>query len=52
MGVWKAIRNGWEDFKVRMCFKVGMPLREASQNLFSIASSKDAWMVDVWDGGS
>ena len=67
MGVWKAIRNGWEDLKVRMRFKVGsrnkvkfwkdrwcgdVPLRDAFSNLFSIASSKDARVDDAWDGGS
>ena len=29
-----------------------LPLRDTFPNLFSIASSKDAWVVDVWDGGS
>ena len=29
-----------------------LQLRDAFLNLFSIASSKDAQMVDVWDGGS
>ena len=65
--VWKAIRNGWEDFKVRMRFKVGsgnrvkfwndrwcgdLPLRDAFSNFFSITSSKDVWVADAWDGGS
>ena len=67
MGVWKAIKNGWEDLKVRMRFKVGsgnrvkfwkdrwcgdVSLRDAFANLFSIASSKDARVADAWDGGS
>ena len=67
VGVWKAIKNGWEDLKVRMRFKVGsgnrvkfwkdrwcgdVPLRDAFPDLFSIASSKDARVADSWDGGS
>ena len=67
VGVWKAIKNGWEDLKVRMRFKVGsgnrvkfwkdrwcgdVSLRDAFANLFSIASSKDARVADAWDGGS
>ena len=27
-------------------------LRDAFLDLFSIASSKDAWVVDVWDSGT
>ncbi|RVW67778.1 hypothetical protein CK203_062452 [Vitis vinifera] len=38
VGVWKALRNGWEDLKIRMRFKV--------------AFSKDARVTDAWDGGS
>ena len=67
VGVWKAIRNGWEDFKVRACFRVGFgnmvkfykdrwcrdfSLRDAFPNLFSIASFKDTRVVDAWEGGS
>ena len=29
-----------------------VPLRDVFPNIFFIASSKDAWVVDVWDGGS
>ena len=29
-----------------------MPLKEAFPDLFSIASSKDTWVVDIWDSGS
>ncbi|RVW63334.1 hypothetical protein CK203_058258 [Vitis vinifera] len=43
VGVWKAIRNGWEDLKVRMHFKVGSGNR---------ASSKDVRVADDWDGDS
>ena len=67
VGVWKAIRNDWEDLKVRMRFKVGsgnrvkfwkdrwcgdVSLRDVFPNLFSIAYSKDARLADAWDGGS
>ena len=31
---------------------MGTPLRESFPKLFSIASSKNAWMVDVWDNGN
>ena len=49
VGVWKANRNGWEDFEVRTCFMVGsgnkvkfwkdrwcgdFPLRDASRIFF------------------
>ena len=27
-------------------------LRDSFLDLYSIASSKDAWVLDVWDGGS
>ena len=57
VGVWKAIRNGWEAFKVRTRFRVSFgnrvkfwkdswcgdfPLRDVFLNLFSITSFKDA----------
>ncbi|RVW76218.1 mRNA cap guanine-N7 methyltransferase 2 [Vitis vinifera] len=63
--IWKAIKNGWEVFKVRTHFKVGSRnmvkfwkdrwcgdelLRDAFPNHFSIASSKDARVADAWDG--
>lgn len=62
MGAWKAIRNGQDAFKDKTSFKVSsenkmkfwkdkwyrdMPLRDSFPNLFSIASSKDAWVVDI-----
>ena len=31
---------------------MGTPLRESFPKLFSIASSKNAWMVDVWDNSN
>ena len=67
VGVWKAIRNGWEDFKDKTMLQVGsrnrvkswkdswfgdMSLRDEFSGLYAIASFKDAWVVDVWNGGS
>ena len=67
IGVWKAIRNSWEAFKVKTRLQVGsgtqvkvcddrwcgeILLRDAFLGPYSIASSKDAWVVDVWNGGS
>ena len=67
VGVWKAIRNGWEDFKDKTMLQVGsrnqvkswkdswfgdMSLRDEFPGLYAIASFKDAWVVDVWNGGS
>ena len=37
----------WND---RWCGETS--LREAFRGLYAITSSKDAWVVDVWDGGS
>ena len=37
----------WKD---RWC--KNLSLRDAFLSLFAITSSKDAWVVDVWDGGS
>ena len=31
---------------------MGTPLRESFPELFSIVSSKNAWVIDVWDKGS
>lgn len=67
MGIWKTIKGGWEVLKDRTRFKVGSDnrvkfwinkwcedtlLRKLFSALYSISSSKDAWVVDVWDGGS
>ena len=37
----------WKD---RWCKE--LPLRDAFPDLFSMAPSKDSWVVDVWDGGN
>ena len=29
----------------------GFSLRDAFPNLYAIAYSKEAWMIDVWKGG-
>ena len=65
MGVWKALRSGWEALKDRIGFKVGSSnkvkfwidkwcgdttLRDLFLALHS--SSKDAQVIDVWDGAS
>ena len=62
IGVWKAIRNSWEAFKVKTWLQVGsrtqvkvcddrwcgeILLRDAFLGPYSIASSKDASVVDV-----
>ena len=66
VGVWKAIRGRWEMFKTRTGFIVGFgngvkfwkdkwcedsSLREFFPKLYSIASSKDVWVNDLWDDG-
>ncbi|RVW87819.1 hypothetical protein CK203_039780 [Vitis vinifera] len=66
-GLWKAIRNSWGVFKVKTRLQVGARtrvkfwedrwcgetlLRDVFLGPNSTASSKDAWVVDVWDGGS
>ncbi|RVW26432.1 hypothetical protein CK203_086154 [Vitis vinifera] len=54
--VWEGVeerfqkRNKVKFWKDRWCRD--LPLRDAFLDFFSIASSKDAWVVDVWDGGS
>lgn len=60
VGVWKVISR-WEGFKNRMVFRIGNrqrikswengwcgdePLGEAFPTLFSIASTKDAWIAE------
>ena len=67
VGVWKTIRNGWEVFKDKTRLQVGLGnqakfwkdrwcgdllLTDEFPGLYAIASFKDAWVVDVWDGGS
>ena len=62
MCICKTIKGGWEALKDRTRFKVGSDYRvkfwikkwcgKLCPALYSISSSKDAWVVDVWDGGS
>ncbi|KAL6329837.1 hypothetical protein AAG906_037550 [Vitis piasezkii] len=51
VGLWKAIRNGWEFFtdKTSLWVSSGIEtsLRDAFLGLYAITSSKDAWVVDV-----
>ena len=60
VGVWKAIRCGWEAFNSRIkgngqrvkfwkdkrCSEFS--LGEAFPTIFSIVTTKDAWIVEVW----
>ena len=60
VGLWKAIRNGWMEFSKRVAFKVGDcrrvrfwkdrwcgedSLEEVFPSLYSLASSRDAWVA-------
>ncbi|KAL6329523.1 hypothetical protein AAG906_021531 [Vitis piasezkii] len=62
VGLWKAIRNGWEFFTDKTSLQVSSrnrvkfwndrwygetSLRDAFLGLYAITSSKDAWVVDV-----
>ena len=64
--VWKGIKGRWEMFKTRTGFTVEVgnrvkfwkdkwcgdsSLRESFPELYSIASSKDAWVSDLWEDG-
>ena len=64
VGLWKAIRKGWMEFSKRVAFKVGDGRRvhfwkdrwcgedsldEAFPRLYYLASSKDAWVAQLWD---
>ena len=70
MGLWKAIRKEWNYLNDRLAYQVGNgqrvrfrmdkwygdePLCESFLSLFTLSSSKEAWVVDVWnlegDGG-
>ncbi|RVW50850.1 hypothetical protein CK203_101810 [Vitis vinifera] len=42
MGLWKAIKNGWMEFSNMVAFK-------AFPSLYSLASSRDAWVAQLWD---
>lgn len=62
VGLWKALRGGWEAFKARTIFIVGnrrrtkfwldvlyedAPLKDSFPFLFSFASNKKAWVVST-----
>lgn len=63
MGVWKTIRSKWETYSNRINFRVsngrvkfwkdkwcgGLLLGEAFPALFSTATTKDTWVVKVWE---
>ena len=64
MGVWKAIRNGWENIRTHSCFIIGdgtrvkfwkdlwcgnQSLEYAFPNLFNLAVNKDGWVVEAWE---
>ena len=64
--VWKGIKGRWEMFKTRTGFTVEVgnrvkfwkdkwcgdsSLRESFPELYSIASSKDACVSDLWEDG-
>ena len=63
MGLWKAIRKEWNYLNGRLAYQVGNgqkvrfwmdkwcgdePLCESFPSLFTISSSKEAWVTDVW----
>ena len=64
VGLWKMIRKGWLEFNKRVAFKVGDGRRVhfwkdrwhgedsldvAFPRLYNLASSKDAWVAQLWD---
>ena len=64
MGLWKAIKNGWMEFSNMVAFKVRDgrrvwflknrwcgedSLEKAFPSLYSLASSRDAWVAQLWD---
>ena len=64
VGLWKAIRKEWMEFSKRVGFKVGDgrrvqfwknrwrgedSLEEVFPSLYSLVSSKDAWVAQLWD---
>ena len=63
VGLWKAIRNLWKIVNCRISFLVGNerrlkfwkdkwcgdePLSVSFPSLFALATSKEAWVVDLW----
>ena len=64
VGLWKAIRKEWNYLNGRLAYQVGNgqrvrfwmdkwcgdePLCESFPSLFTISSSKEAWVADVWN---
>ncbi|RVW69835.1 putative ribonuclease H protein [Vitis vinifera] len=64
VGVWKAIRNGWESFRSHSRFIVGddtrvkfwkdlwcenQSLEEAFPTLFNLSINKDRWVAEAWE---
>ena len=64
VGVWKAIRNGWENIRTHSRFIIGdgtrvkfwkdlwcgnQSLKYAFPNLFNLAVNKDGWVVEAWE---
>ncbi|RVX09520.1 putative mitochondrial protein [Vitis vinifera] len=61
VGLWKAIRGGWEAFKAKTSFMVSngktkfrldvwcgeAPLKDSFLSLFSFSSNKEAWVVSA-----
>ncbi|RVW27606.1 hypothetical protein CK203_099119 [Vitis vinifera] len=63
-GVWKAIRNGWENFRSHSRFIIGdgtrvkfwkdlwcgnQALKEAFPILFNLSVNKDGWVIEAWE---
>ena len=64
VGVWKAIRNGWENIRTHSCFIVrdgtrvkfwkglwceNQSLEDAFPNLFNLTVNKEGWVVEAWE---
>ena len=64
VGVWKAIRNGWENFRTHSRFIVGdgirvkfwkdlwcenQSLEDAFPNLFNLTVNKEGWVAKAWE---
>ncbi|RVW39533.1 Transposon TX1 uncharacterized 149 kDa protein [Vitis vinifera] len=64
VGVWKAIKNGWENFRTHSRFIVGdgirvkfwkdlwcenQSLEDAFPNLFNLTVNKEGWVAKAWE---
>ena len=64
VGVWKAIKNDWENIRTHSGFIVGddtrvkfwkdlwcenQSLEDVFPNLFNLAVNKEGWVVDAWE---